>query len=58
VAFLDLEKAFHKVNRKQLRQILNRSGKPYHLIEIIKSLYKNTSVQNDTGRKILEKNIY
>ena len=29
----------------------------YHLIEIIKSLYKNTSVQIDTGRKIL-KNIY
>ena len=27
----------------------------YHLIEIIKSLYKNTSVQIDTGRKILEK---
>jgi len=28
---------------------------PYHVIEVIKSLYKNASVQIDTGRKILEK---
>ena len=35
--------------------ILNRRGIPYHLIEVIKSLYKNTSVQIDTGRKILDK---
>jgi hypothetical protein len=28
---------------------------PYHLIEVIKSLYKNTTVQIDTGRKILDK---
>ena len=27
---------------------------PYHLIEVIKSLYKNTSIQIDTGKKILE----
>jgi len=35
--------------------ILNRRYIPYHLIEVIKSLYKNTSVQIDTGRKILDK---
>ena len=52
---LDLEKAFARVNRNQLRQILNKRGIPYHLIEVIKSLYKNTSVQIDTGRKILDK---
>jgi hypothetical protein len=34
---------------------LNRRGIPYHLSEIIKSLYKNTSVQIDTGTKILDK---
>ena len=28
---------------------------PYHIIEVIKSLYKNTSTKIDTGRKILEK---
>ena len=55
MAFLDLEKAFDRVNRNQLWQILNRRGIPYHLIEVIKSLYKNTSVQIDTGRKILDK---
>ena len=57
MAFLDLEKALDRVNRKQLWQILNRRGIPYHSIEVTKSLYKNTSVQIDTGRKIHE-NIY
>jgi hypothetical protein len=55
MAFLDLEKAFDRINRKQLRQILNRRSIPYHLIEVIKSPYKNTSVQIDIGWKILEK---
>jgi hypothetical protein len=55
IAFLGLEKAFDRVNRNQLRHILNRRGISYHLIEMIKSLYKNTSVQIDTGRKILDK---
>jgi hypothetical protein len=55
MAFLDLEKAFDRVRRKQMWQILNRRGMPYHLIEVIKSLYKNTAVQIDTGRKILDK---
>jgi hypothetical protein len=55
MAFLDLDKAFDRVNHNQLRQILNRRGMPYHLIEVIKNPYKNTSVQTDTGRKILDK---
>jgi hypothetical protein len=54
MAFLDIEKAFDRVNRNQLWQILNRRGKPYHLIEVIKSLYKSTSVQIDTVRKTLD----
>ena len=58
MAFLDLEKAFDRVDRNQLWQILNRIGIPYHLIEVIKSLYKNTSVQIDTGKKILEKKCF
>jgi hypothetical protein len=57
MAFLDLEKAFDRVNRNQLWQIVNRRGIPYHLTEVIKSLYKHTSIQIDTGRKILEKYI-
>jgi len=55
IAFLYLEKAFDRVNQNKLWQILNKRGIPYHLIEVIKSLYKNTSVQIDTGRKILNK---
>ena len=55
MAFLDLEKAFDRVNRNRLWQILNWRSTHYHLIEAIKSPYKNTSVQIDTGRKILEK---
>jgi hypothetical protein len=52
MVFLDLEKAFDRVNQRHLWQILNRRGIPYHLTEVIKSLYKGTSVQIDTGRKI------
>ena len=55
IVFLDLEKAFERVNRNQLWQILNKRGIPYHLTEVIKSLYKNTGVQIETGRKILDK---
>ena len=38
IAFLDLEKAFDRVNRNQLWQIFNKRGMHYHLIEVIKSL--------------------
>lgn len=54
-AFLDLERGFDRVNIHQLWQILNRRGIPNHLIEVIKSLYRNTSLQIDNGRKILDK---
>jgi len=39
MASLNLEKAFDRVNRNQLWQILNRIGTHY-LIEVIKSLIK------------------
>jgi hypothetical protein len=55
MAFLDLEKAFDRVYRNQLWKILNRIGIPYHLIQLIKILYKNASVQVEVGRKILDK---
>jgi hypothetical protein len=55
MAFSDLEKVFDRVSRNQLLQILNRRCIPYHIIEVIKSLYKHTSVQIDTGRNILDK---
>jgi len=48
MAFVDLENAFDRVDRNQLWQILNRRGIPYCLIEVIKSPYKNTTVQIGT----------
>jgi len=44
IPFLDLEKAFDRVNWHKLWKILNKRGIPYHLIQINKSLYENTSV--------------
>ena len=55
MAFLDLEKAFDKVNLEKFWKIFNRKRIPYHLISVIKSLYKNSKIQIDTGRKILDK---
>jgi predicted nucleotidyltransferase len=52
MVFLDLKKAFGRVNRNLLLQILNRRGIPYHIIEVIKSLYRNNNVQIDTGKNI------
>ena len=52
---MDLEKSFDIINRNQLRQIINKSGKPYYLIEVIKSLYKNSAVQIVTERKFFAK---
>jgi len=54
MAFLDLEKASDRVDRNQLWQILNRRGIPYHLIDVIKILYKNTSVQLIQERQFLK----
>jgi hypothetical protein len=34
MAFLDLDKAFDRVNHNQLWQILNITGMPYNLIEV------------------------
>ena len=52
---MDLEKAFDGVNRNLLGKILNKSGVTYNLIDVIKSLYKNSGVQIDTERKLLDK---
>ena len=40
MTFLDIEKAFDRVNRNKLWQILNKRGIPYHLIEVIKAYTK------------------
>jgi hypothetical protein len=57
MAFLDIEKAFDRVDRNMLRQVLNGSGFPHHLIKTTENLYNNTSIQINTGKEILEKSI-
>ena len=58
MTFFELEKPFDSVDRNQLWQILNRSVTLYLLTEVIESLYKNTSVQTDTGKVTFLKIIY
>jgi len=50
--------SFDRVDRNHLWQILNWSDTPYYLIEVIESLYKNTSVQIDTGKFLIDIYIY
>jgi len=57
IAFLDLEKAFDRVNRNQLWQIFNKRCMPYHLIDVIKSLYKIPVYKLTRGGKFLMKYI-
>lgn len=45
-------KAFDKVRRPLLWEILIKKGIPYHLIQVIKSLYAGTRICIDTGFKI------
>lgn len=47
IAFIDFEKAFDNLNRKQLWEIMEHQGYPQHLKEAVKSLYNNTSIVLD-----------
>lgn len=46
--FIDYEKAFDKVNRYKLWEILKSRGIPSHLIRAIQSLYLNNTIQIKT----------
>ncbi|XP_067411321.1 uncharacterized protein [Emydura macquarii macquarii] len=43
VNFIDFEKAFDSVDRDRLWQILRAYGIPHHMVELIRSFYKNYS---------------
>jgi hypothetical protein len=52
IAFIDYEKAFDRVNRQKLWEILPRKGTPMHTVQVIKSLYKETLICVDMGNKV------
>lgn len=52
IAFIDFKKAFDKVNRQKLWEIMNIRGYPRHLIQALKGLYKRAEIVINTGRSI------
>jgi hypothetical protein len=52
VAFVDYEKSLDQVNRHKLWEILPRKGTPLHIVQVIKSLYKETLICVDMGNKV------
>ena len=54
MAFIDLQKAFDKVNRLELWNILNNKGYPSHIIKVIRSLYKDTKMVIEIDGEITE----
>lgn len=49
IAFIDYVKAFDRVNRTVLWEIMEKHGYPRHLVEVIKGLYLNTNIIINTG---------
>jgi sorting nexin-29 len=52
IAFVDYEKAFDRVNRQKLWEILPRNRTPMHIVQVINSLYKETLICVDIGNKV------
>jgi hypothetical protein len=49
IAFVDYEKAFDRVDRDQLWEIMEEKGYPLHLIRVLKNIYAKTEIIIDTG---------
>jgi hypothetical protein len=45
IAFIDLEKAFDRINRSKLWEILDKRGYPKHLINILINMYNETKIK-------------
>jgi hypothetical protein len=48
IAFMDLEKAFDRINRSKLWEILDKRGYPKHLINILINMYE-TKIKIELG---------
>jgi hypothetical protein len=49
IAFIDLEKAFNRINRSKLWEILDKRGYPKHLINILINIYNETNIKIKLG---------
>ena len=57
VAFIDYEKAFDRLCRRRLWQILIRRGFALHLVRAIQSLYTGTTIRIDLGKRRLSQEV-
>jgi hypothetical protein len=55
MAFFYQEKAFNRVARNKLWQILKRRGLPFQLSKVIKELYRGKCIYIVTGKRIVER---
>jgi hypothetical protein len=55
LAFIDYNKAFDRVDRNKLWNILQQRGYPVHFIQAVQSLYNETKVIIQSGDQITEK---
>jgi hypothetical protein len=50
--FVDYEKYFDRLIRQKLWEILPRKGTPMHIVQVVKSLYKETLICVDMGNRV------
>jgi hypothetical protein len=49
IAFIDLEKAFDRINRRKLCEILDKRGYHKHLINILINMYNEIKIKIELG---------
>lgn len=54
VAFIDFEKAFDRINRTLLWEIMERRGYSRHLINVLRNSYRDTTIVIDTSNMLSE----
>jgi hypothetical protein len=55
--FIDFEKAFDRVPRGKLWNVMKNKGFPDHIVKTVQSLYINTRVNIDKGTSVSNKKI-
>jgi retron-type reverse transcriptase len=58
IAFIDLEKAFDRINRSKLWEILDKRGHPKYLINFLINMYNETKIKIELGDGRLSQEIF